>query len=212
MLRLRAGRPAEVSPWAVSDVRVVRSGGRQRGARRSTLTRGGGRVFRELESSTHLIIVLVVLLLCGAKRIPELARGLWLPSASSRKGGGRRGSGTRRGRLPPRGAKPTLASSHAGLIHPSECVEGRFSEIPPCNMPSPLHTRACHISCSGASESLDCRRTMRRTGREYCDRTAWWTAWREACVGMGSRRPVGHKQGRRNDTRKARHAPPGEDR
>src|SRR5918995_2134367 len=33
-------------------------------------------------------------------------------------------------------------------------------------MRSPLHTRACHISCPGASESLDCRRSMRRIGGE----------------------------------------------
>jgi sec-independent protein translocase protein TatA len=33
-------------------------------------------MFTGLESPTHLIIVLVVLLLFGAKRIPELARGL----------------------------------------------------------------------------------------------------------------------------------------
>jgi sec-independent protein translocase protein TatA len=38
---------------------------------------GRGLVFTGLESPTHLIIVLViVLLLFGAKRIPELAKGL----------------------------------------------------------------------------------------------------------------------------------------
>ena len=63
-------------------------------AKRSALTRGRGRVFTGLESPTHLIIVLVVvLLLFGAKRIPELARGLGAAVREFKKG--RRAKGRR---------------------------------------------------------------------------------------------------------------------
>jgi len=75
-------------------------------------------VFTGLESPTHLIIVLVVvLLLFGAKRIPEVARGLGAGVREFKKGA--EGDGARGGLRPPRGVKTTLGSSHAGLIHPS---------------------------------------------------------------------------------------------
>ena len=45
--------------------------------RSEAINGGRGLVFTGLESPTHLIIVLViVLLLFGAKRVPELAKGL----------------------------------------------------------------------------------------------------------------------------------------
>jgi TatA/E family protein of Tat protein translocase len=61
------------------------SGGRQRRANRSVI---GGRwlVFTGLESPTHLIIVLVIVLLFGSKRIPELAKGLGAGLHEFRKG------------------------------------------------------------------------------------------------------------------------------
>jgi len=77
-------------------------------------------VFTGLESPTHLIIVLVVvLLLFGAKRIPELARGLGAGVREFKKGAEGEGeaeldeaSDTRDER------KPQLAPSYIGLIHP----------------------------------------------------------------------------------------------
>jgi sec-independent protein translocase protein TatA len=62
------------------------SGGRQRRANWSDI--GGRRlVFTGLESPTHLIIVLaIVLLLFGSKRIPELAKGLGAGLHEFRKG------------------------------------------------------------------------------------------------------------------------------
>jgi TatA/E family protein of Tat protein translocase len=62
-------------------------------------------VFTGLESPTHLIIVLVsVLLLFGAKRVPELAKGLGRGYASSARG---RGAKARRNWTRP----PTTARS-----------------------------------------------------------------------------------------------------
>ncbi len=74
--------------WAVSDLRVVQSGGKQPPALRGALYNGGrGLVFTGLESPIHLIIVLVVVLLFfGAKRVPELAKGLGAGVREFRKG------------------------------------------------------------------------------------------------------------------------------
>jgi len=56
------------------------------GANRS-VNGGRGLVFTGLESPTHLIIVLViVLLLFGSKRVPELAKGLGAGVREFRKG------------------------------------------------------------------------------------------------------------------------------
>jgi sec-independent protein translocase protein TatA len=43
-------------------------------------------VFTGLESPTHLIIVLVIVLLFGSKRVPELAKGLGAGVREFRKG------------------------------------------------------------------------------------------------------------------------------
>jgi TatA/E family protein of Tat protein translocase len=72
-----------------------------------------------LESPTHLIIVLViVLLLFGAKRVPELAKGLGAGIGEFKKGAGK-AIATLDWTRPPTtaGAHPPLASVHAGLIH-----------------------------------------------------------------------------------------------
>jgi TatA/E family protein of Tat protein translocase len=62
------------------------SGGRQRRANRSVIG-GRGLVFTGLESPTHLIIMLtIVLLLFGSKRIPGLAKGLGAGLHEFRKG------------------------------------------------------------------------------------------------------------------------------
>jgi sec-independent protein translocase protein TatA len=48
---------------------------------------GRGHVFTGLESPTHLIIILaIILLLFGAKRIPELAKGLGIGLSEFKKG------------------------------------------------------------------------------------------------------------------------------
>jgi len=66
-------------------------------------------VFTGLESPTHLIIVLVVvLLLFGAKRIPEVARGLGAGVREFKKGA--EGEGRRSERRPP---PPTRSENHA---------------------------------------------------------------------------------------------------
>src|SRR5215216_4343197 len=105
-------------------------------------------------------------------------------------------------------------SSKFAISHNHEHARDQWSGgEPPASLTMyPSNIVPTEASCPGGSESLDCRRTMRRTEGEYYDRTAWRTAWREACLRRGSRRPVGHKQGCRNDTCKARHAPLAEDR
>ena len=73
---------------AISGPCVVQSAGRQRRALYGERSNGGrGLVFTGLESPIHLIVVLViVLLLFGAKRVPELAKGLGEGVREFRKG------------------------------------------------------------------------------------------------------------------------------
>ena len=69
-------------------------------------------MFTGLESPTHLIIVmLVVLLLFGAKRIPELARGLGAGVREFTKG--RRAKGRRTRSRP---STPTRSENHASFF------------------------------------------------------------------------------------------------
>jgi TatA/E family protein of Tat protein translocase len=77
-------------------------------------------VFTGPQSPTPLIIVVVVLLLFGAKRIPELARDLGAGVREFKKGAGSEGETELEEAFDPHEERKTpLASSHAGLIHPS---------------------------------------------------------------------------------------------
>src|SRR5215207_9344398 len=88
-------------------------------AKRSALTRSGTRVHGTAVANP-LTIVVVVLLLFGAKRIPELARDLGAGVREFKKGAGSEGETELEEAFDPHEERKTpLASSHAGLIHPS---------------------------------------------------------------------------------------------
>ena len=77
-------------------------------------------MFTGPQSPTPLIIVVVVLLLFGAKRIPELARDLGAGVREFKKGAGSEGETELEEAFDPHEERKTpLASSHAWLIHPS---------------------------------------------------------------------------------------------
>ena len=77
-------------------------------------------MFTGPQSPTPLIIVVVVLLLFGAKRIPELARDLGAGVREFKKGAGSEGETELEEAFDPHEERKTpLASSHAGLIHPT---------------------------------------------------------------------------------------------
>ena len=86
-------------------------------------------MFTGLESPTHLIIVLViVLLLFGAKRVPELAKAWGRGYASSGRG---RGEKARRNwtRLQTTVRSANPASSFLRRTHLPNLVEGKFCEL-----------------------------------------------------------------------------------
>jgi TatA/E family protein of Tat protein translocase len=75
-----------------------------------------------------MIVLVIVLLLFGAKRVPELAKGLGRGYASSRRV--RKAMATLKWMRPPRTARSTPpASFSAGRAYSPSLVEGNFLEL-----------------------------------------------------------------------------------
>ena len=102
---------------------VSRGGGRLIGLVRRVLCQGPFWYRTGLESPIHLIIVLMVVLLFGAKRVPELAKGLGEGVRKFSKGVQREGDAALETRPPTRPRSVKTASSFLRWAYSPKCLE-----------------------------------------------------------------------------------------